>query len=126
MELLHDIYQVCFFPLILVLAGYLISWLRSEKEQALARIESEQGDRYAAQIFDTISACVGATTQTYVQSLKAQGKFDKEAQQQAFKDTYTAVLKLLTEEAKEYIAMAYGDIQAYLTAKIEAEVLAQK
>jgi hypothetical protein len=36
------------------------------------------------------------------------------------------VLNLLTDEAKEYITMAYGDIKAYLTTKIEAEVKAQK
>jgi hypothetical protein len=36
------------------------------------------------------------------------------------------VLNLLTDEAKEYITMAYGDIKTYLTTKIEAEVKAQK
>lgn len=126
MELFNDIFRVCLLPLICLLAYYLITWLSAKKEQALVVTESELGDRYVARIFDTISACVSATTQTYVSSLKEQGKFDEEAQRVAFETTYLAVLNLLTDEVKEYIVMAHGDIKAYLTAKIEAEVKAQK
>ena len=73
-------------------------------------------------INDTITDCVIATTQTYVDSLKKQGAFDAEAQKAAFKMTYEAVIKLLTDEATEYLNAAVGDLNLYITQKIEAEV----
>ena len=71
---------------------------------------------------NTITDCVIATTQTYVDSLKKQGTFDAEAQKVAFTMTYESVVKLLTDEATEYLNEAVGDLQLYITQKIEAEV----
>ena len=71
---------------------------------------------------DTITDCVIATTQTYVDSLKKQGAFDVEAQKVAFTMTYESVVKLLTDEAAEYLSAAIGDLRLYITQKIEAEV----
>jgi hypothetical protein len=74
----------------------------------------------------TITDCVIATTQTYVESLKAQGKFDVEAQKVAFNMTYEAVIKLLTAEAEEYLKVAIGDLNLYITQRIESEVKLNK
>ena len=71
---------------------------------------------------NTICECVIATNQTYVDSLKKQGKFDAEAQKKAFEMTYNAVIEILSEEAKVYLASVYGDLTAYITNMIEAEV----
>lgn len=74
----------------------------------------------------TITTCVISTNQTYVDSLKAQGKFDLEAQQTAFTITYEAILELLSDEAKKYLTEAFGDLETYITKQIEAEVNIQK
>ena len=74
----------------------------------------------------TITDCVIATNQTYVESLKAQGKFDAEAQKKAFELTSNAVLSILSQDAQEYLTSAVGDLNAYITKKIEAEVNANK
>ncbi len=71
---------------------------------------------------NTITDCVIATTQTYVDTLKKQGEFNAEAQKAAFTMTYESVVKLLTDEATEYLNEAVGDLQLYITQKIEAEV----
>ena len=75
---------------------------------------------------DTITTCVIATNQTYVESLKKQGRFDAEAQKEAFKLTYNAVMSVLTDEAKNYLTSIYGDLTAYITSRIEAEVNVSK
>ena len=70
----------------------------------------------------TITECVIATNQTYVEALKQQGKFDAEAQKIAFQMTSKAVLDILSEDAKEYLNATIGDLNVYITNKIEAEV----
>ena len=126
LELLPKIFDLCIFPLLLVLTAFFIKWLNAKEVEVLNKIENDTADKYTAMIFETIRDCVSATTQTYVESLKKQGKFDGEAQKTAFQMTLDAVLAVLTEDAKAYLAEAYGDINAYLSTKIEAEVKAQK
>jgi hypothetical protein len=38
--------------------------------------------------------------------------------------TFDAVMAVLTEDAKEYLTAIYGDLTAFITTKIEAEVKA--
>ena len=75
---------------------------------------------------DTIINCVVATNQTYVDALKKAGSFDAEAQKQAFKLTYDAVMAILTDEAQMYLNEAIKDLNAYITNKIESGVVAVK
>lgn len=74
----------------------------------------------------TITTCVISTNQTYVDALKAQGKFDLAAQQVAFQLTYEAVLDILGDEVIKYLTEALGDIEQYITKEIEANVNTQK
>ena len=75
---------------------------------------------------DTVCSCVIATNQTYVNSLKEQGKFDAEAQKIAFQKTYDAVLSILSEEAVKYLTAFYGDLGVVITELIEENVNNQK
>ena len=126
LDLLYDILKLCVVPLLGVLTGYLIKWLNAKEIEVLDRVDSDKGDKYIAMLFETVRDCVSATTQTYVDSLKKQGKFDAEAQKNAFQMTFDAVMVVLADDAKEYLTSIYGDLTAYITNKIEAEVKAQK
>lgn len=84
--------------------------------------ENEKVDKYLGMLNTSITNAVLATTQTYVEALKGQNAFDKEAQQKAFNMTYDAVMSVLTDEAKKYLAEAVGDLQLYVTNQIEATV----
>ena len=126
LELVYDICKVCLIPLIGVLTGFGIKWLKAKEVQVLEKVDSDLGDKYIAMLFDTISTCVTATTQTYVDSLKAQDKFDAAAQKTALLMTKDAVLTTLNDEAREYLSTIYGDLNAFIIAKIESEVKAQK
>ena len=57
-----------------------------------------------------------------VESLKKEGAFDADAQKIAFTKTYTNVMKILSDEAKEYLTEALGDLEAYIYNRIEANV----
>lgn len=120
--ILQQIFEVAIIPLIGVLTGVLIKYINSKSTAAIATTQNAEAKKYIAMLDNTITSCVLATTQTYVDSLKKQGKFDAEAQKTAFEMTYNAVLNVLTDDAKEYLTAFYGDLGAYMTNKIEAEV----
>ena len=124
--LLADIFEVCIIPLLGVLTAYLVAFIRNKSKELAIKTDNELGQKYITMLGETISACVIATNQTYVENLKKDQIFDVEAQKEAFQKTYDAVMAVLTEEAKEYLTTAYGDLNTYITNKIEAEVKLNK
>lgn len=126
MNLLYDIFDLCVVPLMGVLTFYLVQYIKAKGKEISTTVDSETASKYILMLTTTISDCVVATNQTFVDTLKAAGKFDKEAQDQAFQMTYNAVMDILTEDAKEYLNNFYGDLSLYLSKRIEAEVVANK
>ena len=122
MEMLAEIFEVCIIPLLTVLTAYFIKYVNAKSAEIGTKVKNETQKKYLEMLNSTITDCVIATTQTYVDSLKKQGTFDAEAQKVAFTMTYESVVKLLTDEATEYLNEAVGDLQLYITQKIEAEV----
>ena len=118
--------QCLLIPVIGILSGFLIKFLKTKEKEITDKLDNETLERYIVMLDDTIIACVTATTQTYVEALKKENAFTKEAQQEAFQKTYNAVIAVLTEDAKKYLAQIYGDLNAYITNKIESEVKLQK
>ena len=126
MNLLYDIFDLCIVPLMGVLVVYLVQYIKAKGNEISTNLDSELASKYIVMLTTTIADCVVATNQTYVESLKKEGKFDKDAQAKAFQMTYDAVMDILTDDAKEYLANFYGDLTLYLTKRIEAEVVANK
>ena len=122
LSLLYQILEVCVIPLLGVLTAYIIKFINIKSNEIQNKVDSEIGDKYIDMLADTISACVIATNQTYVEALKKQNAFTPEAQKEAFTLTYNAVMSVLTDEAKVYLTAIYGDLTTYITNKIEAEV----
>lgn len=121
-ELISVIFQVCILPLLGVLTTFLVKWLQAKSQQLQANAQDETSKKYMSMLTNTITECVLATNQTYVEALKQQNKFDAEAQKIAFEKTSEAVMSILTEDAKEYLTNAVGDLELYIKQKIEAEV----
>lgn len=126
MTIIGDIFEVCIVPLLAVLTGYLVKYINAKSKQITDASENALVDKYVAMLADTITACVIATNQTYVEAMKKQNLFDADAQKAAFQMTYDSVMSVLTDEAKNYLTSVYGDLNAYIQQKIEAEVNAHK
>ena len=122
LALLYKILEVCIIPLLGVLTAFAIKFIKTKSAEIQNKIDSDTADKYIAMLADTISACVVATNQTYVEALKKENAFTKEAQKEAFNLTFSAVMDVLTDDAKEYLTALYGDLSIYITNKIEAEV----
>lgn len=122
LPLLYEILQVCVIPLLGVLTAYIVKFINVKSLEIQANVSNDMADKYIDMVAETISACVIATNQTYVEALKKQNAFTADAQKEAFDLTYNTVMAILTDDAKEYLAEIYGDVAAYITNKIEAEV----
>lgn len=126
LEMLFQIFELCIIPLLAVLTGYLVQWIKAKTAEATEKNQKDVFDKYITMLGETIAKCVSATNQTYVDALKKAGSFDAEAQKHAFDMTLTAVMNVLGKDAIEYLTAIYGDLTGYLTTLIEAEVKAQK
>lgn len=78
------------------------------------------------EIGDTLESTVAATSQTFVDSLKATGSFDKEAQEEAMKQSVGTAKKLLNKEAQELIVKTHGDLDLWLKTQVDKFVREQK
>lgn len=125
-DMLGEIFTVCIIPLLGILTKYLISYIEVKIQKVKDETEDAKADKYLTMLMETITACVIATNQTYVDTLKKEGKFDLEAQKKAFEMTRDAVMVILTEEAQEYLSSAVGDLNAFISQQIEASVNIEK
>lgn len=122
MIILQQVFELCIIPLLGIITVYIVQFIKTKTEELNSNNSNKLLSKYVEMLSNTICECVIATNQTYVDSLKKQGKFDAEAQKKAFEMTYNAVIGILSEEAKVYLASVYGDLTAYITNMIEAEV----
>ena len=122
MNVLQQVFTVVIIPLLGCLTLYLIAFINAKRDELKKKTDNETVHKYLDMLDKTITDCVLATTQTYVETLKKQGAFDEEAQKIALQTTYQNVMKILTEEAKMYLETAVADLNEYILNKIEAEV----
>lgn len=121
-RIITALFELCIIPLLGILTRYLVAYIVTKKNEINANTESELAKKYQDMLANTICQCVIATNQTYVDALKKEGKFDLEAQKKAFEQTRDAVLAILDEESKKYLASIFGDLDLYISQQIEANV----
>ncbi len=121
-ELVSKIFNLCIFPLLAILTAYAVQWIKMKMGELARRQENEIAAKYIAKLADTITACVEAVNQTYVDTLKKKGQFGIEEQKEAFQRVYNEVLEVLKGEAYDYLDSMYIDFDTYLKTLIEAQV----
>ena len=114
-QLLELVIQSLIVPLIL----YAITVIRN---YLMARTASAAVDRVLYQAAEAATLAVQKTSQTYVDNMRRSGQWTQETQQAAFNQAMQVVKSLLTVEGTELLAQVVGDVNAYLTALIEAAV----
>ena len=125
-KMLQEIFEVCIIPLLGILTTYLVMFIKKKSEALQKETDNELYKKYIALLDETITKCVIATNQTYVESLKDKNAFDAEAQKKAFEMTYESVIAILSNEAQNYLSEAVGDLNTYITKAIEAQVNVSK
>lgn len=116
-----------FYPIlwsaISVVATGLSTWLVATITNFFnSKIKDKKMQQHAENVLKIIESAVKNVTQTYVDTLKKQGKFDEKAQATALEMCYKVINANLTQELKEYITNNFGDIATYIKTQIEATI----
>lgn len=118
-EIILNIISVVVTAVILPLISYagarLITWLNT-------RIKDENAKQQLTVATDIITNAVRSVFQTYVETLKKNGTFDKESQKAALIKAKNNALKQMTDEIKEYITRNYGDLETWIITQIESTI----
>lgn len=124
--ILADLIELFLIPIVGLLTVYLVVLIKNKTKQITDKTDSDLADKYINMLSDTITTCVMATNQTYVNNLKKENMFDKEAQKEALNKTAEAVKQILSADAQKYLNETYGDVSTLIMQKIEAEVAKNK
>ena len=92
----------------------------------IKKVKNDHVAKYIEFAGNVVSQCVSYVDQIYVDALKEDGMFDKEAQQKAFEMCYQRIVLMLNEEAKKAVIEVYGDFEDWLTNAIESSVRENK
>ena len=125
-NILTTVFTLVIIPVLGILTKYVVAWLAAKAEELKGQTENELYWKYIEMLQTTVTKCVLTTQQTYVDALKKEGKFDLEAQEKAFLQTFNAVKDLLAEEALDYLDVMIPDLDEYITNLIESQIYINK
>lgn len=115
-------FQIILGALSLGVAG-LITWAFTMFQAWLnSKIKNEKLKSVLDVALDVIQKSVLAIQQTFVEQLKKDGKFDKEAQKEALRKSINLALANLSDEAKKILEENFGNLEDWLIMQIEAIV----
>ncbi len=121
-ELLTTLLQAVITAAVPILTAFGVQFLRQRAAAAAAATSNQTAQKYITEISEAVSTSVMYVSQTYVDTLKKSGTFTAENQKEAFTKAMDQAKSLLTAEASKFLNEAYGDLDEYLQAKIEAEI----
>ena len=115
LNILSVLLTAVILPLISIAGTQLIKFINS-------KIKNNELAKQLATATTIVTNAVRVVFQTYVDTLKKNGSFDKEAQSEALTRAKNIALSQITEDTKSYIEENYGDFNHWLTIQIEASI----
>ena len=109
-------------PLLITIITICICTITSKKKKNAAESAPSKYSEIIYGLENIVNKAVITTNQTFVNELKKQGKFDKEAMQEAYRRTYESIIASLSQSFFEYIDEEAVDIDALLKNMIETSV----
>ena len=115
LNVLSVVISAVILPLISLIGAKLVAWLSSKtkNEKTATAIKAAN---------DIVLNAVKCVLQTYVDSLKKEGKFDEASQYLALSKAKEKVMEQMTDDTKALIESNYGDFDSWLITSIEATI----
>lgn len=121
-QLLNDLLYAVLIAAIPILTNYLVKFLESKKTELDDNKKNADFSNTLGKALEIVSTVVKYVSQTYVDDLKKQGKFDASAQEEALKKAIETIQSQLDEDAKTLLIAAYGDLSQWIRIQIEATI----
>ena len=102
-------------PLISIAGAKLIQFINS-------KIKNNKAADLLTTATTIVINAVRSVFQTYVEALKKEGSFNKDAQIIALNKAKDIALTQMTDEVKEYLVATYGSLDSWLDTNIEATI----
>lgn len=109
-------------PILVTIITICICMMTSKIAKDAARTAPSKYSEIIYGLENIVNKAVITTNQTFVNELKKQGKFDKEAMQEAYRRTYESIVASLSQSFFEYIDEETIDIDVLLKNMIETSV----
>lgn len=122
MEFLKNILYIAITAAVPFLTTYICKFLYEKWTEGKTKIKDAKIANTLDHVVSMVLNCVETTNQTFVDELKKNGEFTKEAAAEAFLMSKTMAIQMLSEDAAEIITEVYGDIDVYLDTLIETTV----
>lgn len=124
-EVLNYCLYVLLTVILPVVTKYLIDLIKSKIKESNIIADATKNEDLSKIVEGALSDVMDAVlyvNQIYTDSLKASGKFDKAAQEEAFNRAYVEAVNMISDEAKKVIEQLYGSFDKWLQLKIESSV----
>ena len=105
---------------------YLFALMKKKMDNDEKLANNEKAKYYLNLAQEYLSDTVVMVKQTFVDSLKAEGKFNIDAQKQAFELAMDNWLGMMSDEMKLVIMKEVGDLEIWANAKLERAVVETK
>lgn len=115
LNILSVLVSAVVLPLISLIGAKLISWLSS-------KTKSEKATAIIKEANDIVMNAVKCVLQTYVDSLKKEGKFDEASQFLALSKAKEKAMEQMSDDTKAFVEKNYGNLDSWLTMSIEATI----
>jgi len=109
-------------PAIGALTGLLVIGINAFGESIKAKMKDRWLDKYIDRATDMIETAVIAVNQTYTDAIKNTDAWTPEAQAKAFQMAKEQAILIMGENARKAIKDLYGDMDAWVSAKVEMYV----
>lgn len=124
-EMMNNVLYTILTAIVPVITGFTINLIRAKMKESTVIEEAVKNEKISNLIKDALSDVMDAVlyvNQIYTDSLKASGKFDKAAQEEAFNRAYVEAMNMISGETKKAIEQVYGSFDKWLQIKIESSV----
>ena len=108
--------------LLITIITICICMMTSKVAKDAARTAPSKYSEIIYALENIVNKAVITTNQTFVNELKKQGKFDKEAMEEAYNKTFNSIVASLSQSFFEYIDKEAIDIDTLLKNMIETSV----
>lgn len=125
-KLLQDLLYVAITAVVPILAGYIVSFLKAQRNKGLQEIDNTYVKNTFKEVTDIILNVVDTVTQTFVDDLKKEGTFDETKQKEALEKAITQAKEMINEDGVNLVLEKYGDLDAFIRLTIEAYIQSTK